>query len=254
MAYLVILSHKYSRVFRENRCPPPPKPVYGGNFSHEAVTLKIRSRSPKSNKLLILSDLYRLANLVTFHLMVHEITQTNTFWLNFGGLSLTVTLKIRPRSPKPIQLFIMSKCYIHANLVKFHQFMRYYAHKHLLAQIWQFKSHSDLEKYVKVTSSSCPNVISMQIWLKSANQFMRYGKHKTRSQVLRYKSVNSSHAVRDLGRVRQYPPWLLLAAFVDSVGYPRYNPQKTCKQWHTRDRRFHWLWGWFPVLKIIFMM
>ena len=66
--------------------------------------------------------------------------------------------------------------------------------------------------------------------------------------------VNSSHAVRDLGRVRQYPPWLLFAAFVESVGCPRYNPQKTRKQWHTRDRRFHWLWGWFPDLKIIFMM
>ena len=67
-------------------------------------------------------------------------------------------------------------------------------------------------------------------------------------------SLNSSHAVRDLGRVRQYPPWLLFAAFVESVGCPRYNPQKTRKQWHTRDRRFHWLWGWFPDLKIIFMM
>ena len=109
---------EYSSVFKENRCPPPLKPVYGGNFSHEAVTLKIRSRSPKSNKLLILSDLYRLANLVTFHPM--DIMQTNTFWLNFGGLSLAVTLKIRS-SPKPIQLFIMSKCYIHANLVKIHQ-------------------------------------------------------------------------------------------------------------------------------------
>ena len=63
----VTLSAKYSSVFRES--PPPPKPVYGGNFSHEAVTLKIRSKSPKSNKLLILSDLYRLANLVTFHPM-----------------------------------------------------------------------------------------------------------------------------------------------------------------------------------------
>ena len=113
------LGTKYSSVFRENRCPPPPKPVYGGNFNHEAVTLKIRS-SPKSNKLLTLSDLYRLANLVTFHPMVHNM-QTNTFWLNFGGLSLTVTLKIRSRSPKPIQLFIMSKCYIHANLVKIRQ-------------------------------------------------------------------------------------------------------------------------------------
>ena len=65
---------------------------------------------------------------------------------------------------------------------------------------------------------------------------------------------NSSHAVRGLSRVRQYPPWLLFAAFVDSVGYPRYNPQKTRKQWRTRDRWFHWLWGWFPDLKIIFMM
>ena len=73
----------YSSVFRENRCPPPPKPVYGGNFSHEAVTLKIMSRSPKSNKLLILSDLYRHANLVTFHPMVHEITCRQTlFGLN----------------------------------------------------------------------------------------------------------------------------------------------------------------------------
>ena len=77
-------------VFSEKTCPPPPKPVYGGNFSHEAVTLKIRSRSPKSNKLLILSDLYRLANLVTFHPMVHEITCRQTlFWLNFGGLQYT---------------------------------------------------------------------------------------------------------------------------------------------------------------------
>ena len=43
-----------------------------------AVTLKIRSRSTNSNKLLILSDLYRLANLVTFHPIVHEITCRQT--------------------------------------------------------------------------------------------------------------------------------------------------------------------------------
>ena len=47
----------YSSVFIENRCPSTPKPVYGGKFSHKAVTLKIRSRSPKSDKLLILSYL-----------------------------------------------------------------------------------------------------------------------------------------------------------------------------------------------------
>ena len=63
---------------------PPPKPVYGGNFSQEAVTLKIRSRSPKSNNLLlILSDLYRIANLETFRPMVHEIACRQThFGLN----------------------------------------------------------------------------------------------------------------------------------------------------------------------------
>ena len=44
--------------------------------------------------------------------------QTNTFWLKFVGLSLAVTLKIRWRSPKSIWVFIMSKCYIHANLDK----------------------------------------------------------------------------------------------------------------------------------------
>ena len=44
--------------------------------------------------------------------------------------------------------------------------MSYCAHKHLLAQIWQFKSRSDLEKIVnQISSSSCPNVISVQIWL-----------------------------------------------------------------------------------------
>ena len=71
---------EYSSVFRENRCPLTPKPVYGGNFSHEAVILKIRSRSPKSNKLFIMSDLYRLENLVTFHPMVHEITCRQTLF------------------------------------------------------------------------------------------------------------------------------------------------------------------------------
>ena len=54
-----------------------------GNFSHEAVTLKIRPRSSKSNKLLILSDLYSFATLATFHPMAHAITCRQThFGLN----------------------------------------------------------------------------------------------------------------------------------------------------------------------------
>ena len=42
------------------------------------------------------------------------------FLLKFGSLSPAVTLKIRSRSPKPNQLFTMSQCYIHANLVNIH--------------------------------------------------------------------------------------------------------------------------------------
>ena len=46
---------------------------------------------------------------------------TSTFGLKFGSLSPAVTLKIRSWSPKPNQLFIMSHCYIHANLIKIRQ-------------------------------------------------------------------------------------------------------------------------------------
>ena len=45
---------------------------------------------------------------------------TSTFLLKFGSLSPAVTLKIRSKSPKPNELFCISQCYIHANLVKIH--------------------------------------------------------------------------------------------------------------------------------------
>ena len=49
-----------------------------------------------------------------------DMVHTSTFCLKFGSLSSAVTLKIRSWWPKPNQLFIMSQCYIHANLVKIH--------------------------------------------------------------------------------------------------------------------------------------
>ena len=85
-----------------------------------AVTLKNRSRSPKPNRLFIMSQCYIHASLVEICQPVHEISYTSTFWLKFGNLSAAVTLKIKSRSPKPNQLFIMFHCYIHANLVKIH--------------------------------------------------------------------------------------------------------------------------------------
>ena len=49
-----------------------------------------------------------------------DMVHTSTFWLKFGSLSPQWAWKFRSRSPKPNQLFIMSQCYIHANLVKIH--------------------------------------------------------------------------------------------------------------------------------------
>ena len=86
-----------------------------------AVTLKIRSRSPKPVQLFIMSKGFIHANLVEICQPVHEIWCTQAlFGLNFGSLSPALTLKIRSRSPKPNQLVIMSQCYINANLVKIH--------------------------------------------------------------------------------------------------------------------------------------
>ena len=66
-----------------------------------------------------MSQCYICANLVEIGRPVHEIWFTQAlFGLNLAVLSPAMTLKIRSRSPKPNQLFVMSQCYIHANLVK----------------------------------------------------------------------------------------------------------------------------------------
>ena len=84
--------------------------------------LKNRSRSPKPNQHFNMSQCHIHANLVEICQPVHEIWCTQApFGLNLAVFkSPAVTLKIRSRSPKPNQLFIMSQCYIHANLVKIH--------------------------------------------------------------------------------------------------------------------------------------
>ena len=120
------------------------------------MTLKFRSRSPKPIQLFIMSKCYIHANLVKICQLVREILKnmsrspkpnhffvmfqryihvqsgwnlpisssdmvhTSTFWFKFGSLSPAVTLKIMSGLPKPNQLFIISKCYIHANLIKIH--------------------------------------------------------------------------------------------------------------------------------------
>ena len=78
---------------------------------------------------------------------------TSPFWLIFGSLKPAVTLKIRSRSPKPNQLFIMSQCYIHANLVRIHKYSlpNIYTVKQLFSSETQFKQQvkSNINSYVK---------------------------------------------------------------------------------------------------------
>ena len=64
-----------------------------------AVTLKIRSRSPKSNQFFD----------------QRKQMSPNCEFLSF---STAETLKIRSRSPKSTQFFVMSQLYIHENLVR----------------------------------------------------------------------------------------------------------------------------------------
>ena len=82
---------------------------------------------------MILYDLYRLVNFGNIPSNgPGDNMQTNTFWLTFDALSLAVTLKIksRPSIQQRYSAFIMSKCYIHANLVK----IRHLVHEILYTQ------------------------------------------------------------------------------------------------------------------------
>ena len=106
---------KENRIRTKNNMSPSPSV---GDVT--SLTLQNRLRSPKQNQLFIMSQCYIHVNLVEICQPVHDMVHTGTFWHESGSLSPTVTLKIRSRSPKPNQLFIMSQCYSHANLVKIH--------------------------------------------------------------------------------------------------------------------------------------
>ena len=91
--------------------------------TYNAVTLKIRSRTPKSNHFFPPSWWCICASLVKFHPLVKEITCTQLFYCinkaHFFGIYSVVTLEIRSRSPKSKHFFAPSLWCICASLVKF---------------------------------------------------------------------------------------------------------------------------------------
>ena len=89
------------------------------------MTLKITSRSPKSNQLFSFFQQCIYASLVKIHPLVQKVTHGHHI-LTFQ--SAHVALKIRSRSPKSYKLFPSSQQCIHASLVKIHQLVQMIMH------------------------------------------------------------------------------------------------------------------------------
>ena len=124
------------------------------------VTLKIRSRSPKSSQSLPSSQQCMYASLVKIHQLVQKITCKTIFWI---FQSAAVTLKIRSRSLKLNQLFPFSQQCIYASLVKIHPLVQEIRHGNHILDI--SKWNRDLGNYVKVTKiwSTLPFLLTMYL-------------------------------------------------------------------------------------------
>ena len=106
-------------------------------FQSAAVTLKIRSRSPKLNQLFLSSQQCIYAKLVKIHPLVQKINMETIFWTFQSG---TVTLKIRSRSSKFDQLFPSSQQCIYASLVKIHPLVQKITHRNHILDILSLSS------------------------------------------------------------------------------------------------------------------
>ena len=95
---------------------------------YNVVTLKIRSRSPKSNHFFPPSWWGIYASLVKFQPLVKEIECTHTVYCINKAHCLSiynvVTLEIRSMSPKSNHFFVPSWWCICACLVKFHHWLK----------------------------------------------------------------------------------------------------------------------------------
>ena len=131
-------SPKYNQFFRmSQQCscafgqnPPIPSGhrvltiVPGKLFSNNlslSLTLKMGSRSSKSNHFFSMSQQYRCTSLVKIHTFIQE---TGCRQAISNNLSPHVTLKMGSRPPKSNQFFYMSKQYKCASLVKIHSFLQ----------------------------------------------------------------------------------------------------------------------------------
>ena len=135
------------------------------------LTLKMRSRSPKSNHFFPMSQWCFYARLVKIHQLVKEMEGRQG---SFYNLYSVVTLKIRSRSPKSDQIFKPSQCYNIWSLVRIHHSVQD-AHKLFLGQIvwspWKLgQGHQNLIK-----SLNHPSVTIYEVWPESIIWLKRKG-------------------------------------------------------------------------------
>ena len=119
--------------------------VFFQNLS-PSVTLKMGSRSPKSNQFLSLSQQYSCTNLVKIHPFILKIGSQKTFSNN---LSPPVTLKTRYWSPKSNRFFYMSQEYSCANLVKIHSFLLFFFFFFFFFLIWVLRPFQEYFTYIE---------------------------------------------------------------------------------------------------------
>ena len=133
------------------------------------MTLKMGTRSPKSNQFFSMSQQYSCTSLIHSRDRVH----TNHFPTN---LSSPVTLKMGSRSPKSNQFFNMSQHCTCASLVKIYSFLQETGCGQAIFQ--QSKPSCDLENRGQghqnlISSFTCPSNVDVQVWLKSIHSFKR---------------------------------------------------------------------------------
>ena len=126
------------------------------------MTLKIRSRSPKSNHFFAPSLWCICASSVKFQPLVKKIVCTQTFYCinkaHFLSIYSVVTLKIRSRSPKSNHFFAPSLSCICASSVKFQPLVK----EILCTQTFYFINKDPLGSFLSIY-----NVVTLKIRQRS---------------------------------------------------------------------------------------
>ena len=129
---------------------------------YSVVTLKIRSRSPKSNHFILIIPMIQYIKFgQNPSFGSRDRMQTSFFWSRFDFQSAGVALK---GSPKSNHFFPMSKWCFHASLVKIHQMV-------LETECRQGSFYNLYKNLIKFLNH--PNVIIYEVWPESVIWFKR---------------------------------------------------------------------------------